>query len=252
MKIPEEQTDFATGPQSPGSVTSTSAPTSRRRLSPFTDARREWNSVLGAAAASINAWRLIAIVSSLVALVCAVGLLTLGADRKIVPFVAVVDRWGTPVAAGNSVITAANDPRVALGQLSQFVMNARMVTSDGYAQKQVIKSVYSMLSATDPAYQFLTDFYTAVQTDPFIRAKSISVSASITVALPVSPDSYRIEWLETTRDRVGKVLDIAQYQASVVTRREKGVDLASADTKNPVTNLLGIYVYELHWSRKYE
>ena len=217
----DDPLDLPIGPD-PGTRAARQRP--HRRPSPFTDARREWNAVLGPAAAAANTWRLVAILALIIA---------------------AVDRWGKQIAAGAGNMTTITDPRVALAQLSQFVRNVRMVTSDGYAQKQAIRDVYTMLSASDPAYQFLTDFYTAGLTDPFERAKQGSVGVDIQAALPVSPNTYRLEWTETTRDRQGKVTRTEEYQASVMTRQESALDEAGV-----LANPLGIFVHELHWARR--
>ena len=238
----DDPLDLPIGPD-PGTRAARQRP--HRRPSPFTDARREWNAVLGPAAAAANTWRLVAILALIIAAVNSIGLVYLGAHRKVVPFVAVVDRWGKQIAAGAGNMTTITDPRVALAQLSQFVRNVRMVTSDGYAQKQAIRDVYTMLSASDPAYQFLTDFYTAGLTDPFERAKQGSVGVDIQAALPVSPNTYRLEWTETTPDRQGKVTRTEEYQASVMTRQESALDEAGV-----LANPLGIFVHELHWARR--
>ena len=100
-----------------------------KKANPYLDARREWNAQFGRQVAERNSWRMVALFALLLALLSLGGLLTLGASTKVVPYVAVIDDLGNPIAQGSATSTGVADPRVIRAVIGDFFNNFRSVTT---------------------------------------------------------------------------------------------------------------------------
>lgn len=218
---------------------------SKKKHNPYLDARKEWNAQFGRQVSEKNTWRLVALVALLISLVSIGGLVTLGASTKVVPYVAVIDELGNPLATGMAQTSATNDPRVIRAVVGDFIKNFRSVTTDGYAQKELIRRTYSMLSAQDPSYRVMNEHFSSEQWDPFERATKITVSVEMSLILPLSNNSYRVEWNEIDRDRTGQIMNTHGYQANLTVKQSE--ELSGQEM---LENPLGLYITEIHWSRR--
>jgi len=212
---------------------------------PYLAARREWNAQMGSTAASANNWRVVALVMSLVALASVFGLVTLGASKDVVPYVVVLDQSGTLVSAGTPAGQAENlDQRVVKALLGNFIGNLRTVTADGAAQQAIIKRLYNTLSAGDPAYRVINEYFSA-DGNPFSRAKNVTVSVQLSSILQLSAMTYQIEWSETVRSRDGKITDQPEYQG-VLTLRQVDNLTGAQQLDNPI----GLFVEDIKWTKR--
>jgi len=218
---------------------------SRKKSNPYLDARKEWNAQFGRQVSEKNSWRFVALIALLIALVSIGGLVTLGASTKVVPYVAVIDELGNPLATGMATTTGSTDPRVIRAVVGDFIKNFRSVTTDGYAQKERIRRTYAMLSAQDPSYRVMNEHFSSEQWDPFERAKKITVSIDMSLILPLSNNSYRVEWTEVERDRTGQVMNRFGYQANLTVKQSE--ELSGQEM---LENPLGLYITEIHWSKR--
>lgn len=216
-----------------------------KKSSPYLEGRREWNAQFGRQVSEKNNWRLVALITSCIALVSLFGLVTLGASTKVVPYVAVIDELGNPLATGMAETSGTADPRVVRAVVGDFFKNFRSVTTDGAAQKERIRQVYSMLSVQDPSYRVMNEHFSSKEWDPFNRAKDYTVSVELSLILPLSNNSYRVEWTEIERDRSGQVLNRPEYQANLTLRQSEQLS-----GQEMIENPLGLYVTELHWSKR--
>ena len=213
--------------------------------SPYLDARREWNAQFGRLVAEKNNWRIVALITSVTSLLAIRGLITLGASTKVVPYVAVIDELGNPLATGMAETSGVTDPRVVRAVVGDFIKNFRSVTTDGAAQKERIRRTYSMLSAQDPSYRVMNEHFSSDLWDPFERAKKVTVSVEPSLILPLSKNSYRVEWIEVERDRSGNVVNRTEYQGQMTLRQSEQLS-----GEELIVNPLGLYVTELHWSKR--
>lgn len=218
---------------------------SKKNTNPYLDARKEWNAQFGRQVSEKNSWRIVALIALLIALVSIGGLVTLGASTKVVPYVAVIDELGNPLATGMAKTSGTNDPRVIRAVVGDFVKNFRSVTTDGYAQKERVRRTYAMLSAQDPSYRVMNEHFSSKQWDPFERAKKITVSVDMSLILPLSNNSYRVEWVEVERDRSGQVMNTHGYQANMTVKQSE--ELSGQEL---LENPLGLYITEIHWSKR--
>jgi len=188
----------------------------------------------------------VALVTSVIALVSLFSLSRLGFSQKVVPYVVLVNDLGQTVASGlANTGGGTQDPRVRRSLLSSFIMNVRGVTSDGAAQKERITAAYSMMSGADPAFTVLNEYFQSEEGDPFARAENVSVSAQVSTLLPLSDNTYQIEWREIIRDRTGQEIGNENWQG-VITVRTSEVLSDSDILKNPI----GLFVQEFNWTKR--
>ena len=65
---------------------------------PYLNARREWDERYGDALARAKSWRYAAIGALAVAAIAVTGVVFIGAQSKIKPYVVAIDKMGNPVA----------------------------------------------------------------------------------------------------------------------------------------------------------
>jgi type IV secretion system protein VirB5 len=213
------------------------------QLTPYLEARQEWNERYGDYLAQARNWRLAALGSLLLSLLLAGGLVWQASQSRIVPYVVEVDQLGQAVAVKPAEPAGPTDPRVIKAQLAAFITWARTVSTDTVLMKASLWNAYGMSGTQARAY--LDEYYQAHS--PFDRADHETVAVDVNAVLPLTDQSYQVSWTETARDLQGRPSGQTHWQASlsiVVTppRDEKTL----ITSKNP----LGIYVSTLNWTQK--
>jgi len=210
---------------------------------PYLNARREWNERYGGYIAQARNWRIAALLSLCIALVSAGGLIHVASQSQIVPYIvrvdklgsaAAVERAGEPFKPGNELIVAS---------LARWIADIRAVYTDAGAQRVLLKEGYAMVNERGEGYAKLNDYMRAH--DPFGRAQTETVIVEVESVLPLSADSWRIEWREETRARDGSAPKNQQWQANVSISINPPSDEATI-RQNP----LGIYINSFSWSQR--
>lgn len=211
---------------------------------PYLDAKREWNERYGTFIQSTKTWRLIAILSLCSTVIAVIGLVIMGTQNKLIPYIVEVHKLGHVVPVQTAERIQAADHRVIKSLLARFIVDFRSVILDSTAQKQSILNVYSFLGQSYPATSKISEFYTKGH-NPFERAKSEIVSVDISSILPISDQSWRIEWVEIIRDRRGIEQERKNMQAmaSIEIVAPKNVEQIY---KNPI----GLYITDLNWTKQ--
>jgi len=227
----------------PGSAPSGPAPV--RTDNPYLNARREWNERYGEYIVRERAWRSIALFSLSIAAIAAGGLVWVAGQTKVVPYVVEVDKLGDTVAVRPADHATRPDDRIIRAQLARWIEEVRSVYLDAAAEHNAIRDAYSMINQHGMAFGFLNDTMRESDNNPFERAATMSVSVDVQSVLPLSQDTWRVEWLETTRDRNGHELNHAIWAAtiSIVVR-------PPTDEKSIRANPAGIFVNTLNWSKR--
>jgi type IV secretion system protein TrbF len=218
---------------------------------PYLTARRSWNEHVGAVVSSRQTWQVVGILSLLIALASVGGIVYIGSQSKFVPYVVEVDKLGQAVAIAPAEAAAPADKRVVEASVASFIADARLVTPDVALQRKAIFHVYSMLAGNDPAAAKMTEWFSAAEeSKPFARAKQETVSIEITSALPQTPDTWQVDWIETTRDRQGLLKGHPFRMRALVT-----VYIAAPTNKTTEeqirNNPLGIFVRDFSWSKQH-
>jgi type IV secretion system protein TrbF len=212
-------------------------------LNPYVEARREWNERYGDYIQQAQHWRTMAIISGLVAAVCAIGVVYIGAQGKIVPYVVEVDKLGESAAVARADRAAPVDSRVIKAYLARFVADWRTVTVDRQAQKVAIDRVYAMLPRGSLALQKLNDHFKSH--NPFTLASKESVYVAVTNLLPISDKTWQVEWQEVTRDDRGAVQSTVRMKASILV----GITPPTEESMI-LMNPLGVFITDLNWSQQ--
>ena len=133
------------------------------------------------------------------------------------------------------------DDRIIRFQLANYITNARQVTSDPVVQKRWLDGVYG---ASGPsAANFLNGFYK--DADPFARAKTELSDVEIQSALPLSKESWQIEWSETKRTLNGDVIDHTRWKAII----KIGTFIPSTESEM-YRNPSGVVVTQISWTQE--
>lgn len=208
---------------------------------PYIAARQEWSERYGSYVKAANAWRIVGVTSLALALVSTSYALFQSTQVKLVPYLVEVDKLGSAVNAGFPAQIEYADPRVVRAVLAGFVTNFRSVTPDAVVQKQYIDRVYAMLRTTDPSTEKVNGWFRSAS--PFEKAKTATVSVEVNNVVPLSSQSFQIDWTEFERDRKGK---------EVATRRFRGVAtvvlIPPQDEAVIRLNPIGLYLRDFDWT----
>lgn len=204
---------------------------------PYLSARREWDERYGDAIARAYSWRLAAFASLAVAATAVLGVLYIGAQPKIEPYVVALDKLGEPIAFAHPATGSAVSQRILEAQVASWVWDARTVLSDAAAQKTLLRKVYAMAGADAAA--FLNRYYS--EHPPF---GDFSVAVTVTSVLPTSRDTWQVSWDEE-RSEHGQALPRTHWKGQITT----GMDLKLAESPRVLLdNPLGIFVRALAWT----
>jgi type IV secretion system protein TrbF len=209
---------------------------------PYLAARREWDERYGHLISRERNWRLMAILSALIALASVGGVIHLSNRSRIVPFVVAIDSLGRTVAAGNADQTAPVDDRLRRATLFNWVEDLRTVTTDGIAQRKAIDRVYAHIAGGGQAQAFISEFYRA--DPPQKRATTETVSVEVRSVLPTSERTFEVEWTETTRDLYGAVKGQDHWKGAFTIAVNP-----STDERMARVNPLGLYVTNASWGK---
>src|ERR1700722_6599597 len=133
-------------------------------------ARREWNERYGSYIRPAHAWRGTALASLGVAFVAVAGVVWIGAQNRIVPYVVRTDRLGDALAISRADVAAPADPRLIRAGLARWITDVRTVYLDVAAERAVVTDAYAMVNRNGAATQQLNDWYS--HNDPFKRAQT--------------------------------------------------------------------------------
>jgi type IV secretion system protein VirB5 len=161
-------------------------------------------------------------------------------EQVVTPYLVEVDRDGA--VAGVEALTEPAEPTRPMVHhaLRLFVLNARSVTSDRAAQRELILRAYAYASGR--AVGLLNGYYRAHP--PFARAARATVTPRITSFLKLSErDVYQVEWIEEVRNLQGALVDEEPWRAILTVSIEPPDSIGDA-----LVNPLGIRVSDLDWT----
>ncbi|MBI9112339.1 type IV secretion system protein [Maridesulfovibrio ferrireducens] len=211
---------------------------------PYLDARAEWLERYGSYIESRNQWR----IASLIALLIAVLSISINfvqiTQNKVIPYVVEVDKLGHSVAVKRADSTVNVSDRIIQAEIANLIVNWRTVTADIGLQKKMVTKMSSFV--TGAARGATRSWYEA--NNPYERGQKVLVEVDIKgIPLPVSSESWRIEWLETIRNHSGVAMSSTKYEATLKVR------ISSPTTDSQIIrNPAGVYITELSWAKLLE
>lgn len=218
-------------------------PQSASEPNPYLDARREYAEEYGKLIKAAAQWRMVAVGLLLICALAVAGMVYSASQNHYIPYVVQVDKLGTAVPAGRADQAARPDQRIIRAQLARWVSDVRSVYVDAAAQRAAIDGAYAMISRSGAGYNLLTTYYRS--SSPFERAEKETVTVQVNAVLPVSGDTWRVEWTETVRGRNGEVQSTSEWQASITI-----LISPPADETTIQRNALGIYIPEFSWTKR--
>jgi type IV secretion system protein TrbF len=210
----------------------------------FLDMRRHWNEHYADYVVRERAWRIIAMISVAVSLVSVCGLVYIGAQNKLVPYVVAVDKLGDAVAVHRADVAARPDAHIIRYQLARWVECVRTVYQDAGAERANFNHVYAMLHKSDAAYTALNQYFN--ENDPFKRAQTEGASVEINSVLPITESTWQVQWTEKVHTTKGELVSTTPMQANITV----GIT-PSTDEKQLIKNPTGIYIKNFSWSPKF-
>lgn len=208
---------------------------------PYIAARMEWNERYGSYVKAASAWRVVGITGMLMAVIGFSYALYQSTQVKLVPYIVEVDKLGTAATAGYPQQIEYADPRVVRATLGSFITNFRSVTPDTVVQKQYIDRAYAHLRSSDPATEKVNAWFRS--NSPFDRAREKTVAIEVNNIVPLSNQSYQIDWTEYERDRQGK---------EIATRRFRGIATVTLTPPQDEAvirlNPIGLYLKDFDWT----
>lgn len=210
---------------------------------PYLAARREWNERYGDYIQAANNWRLVALGAVAVTLLAVAGLIAVALQVRVVPYVVELDRHAEVVRITRADVLAKPSSNQIRAALRSWIIGARAVYSDQFALKELIDTSYVMTRPDSAAYRELAAYHRA--NNPYERAGKEAVTVDVHVINPVSDNTWRIEWTESTRQSSGKLVDTKDWQATVTIAVSP-----PTDEKQVMVNPLGVYVREFAWSAR--
>ncbi len=215
----------------------------KEKLNPYTEARREWNERYGNYINQAKNWRFIAVLSALISLVCAGGLSYIGSQNKLVPYVVEVDKLGQAKTVNIVKKGAMADSRIIKASLGRFTQNWRLVTTDREVQSDSIKQLYALIPKGSAALRKINDYFQA--NNPFKRAATNKISVELNSILPISQETWQIDWTEETFSLNGESKGKARWRAFVTVVLDPPKEEAQI-----LLNPFGVYITDLNWAQQ--
>lgn len=213
-------------------------------VTPYQRARQEWDGRIGAAVLQARNWRLATFASILfVSMPAVAGMVYLGAQPKAVPHIVEVHSDGSAVYRGQ-IGQAWQQYRPSEASiryhLGRFVSNTRMISSDQAVIKKNWLDAYKLV--TPDAMNTLNEY--ARKHDPFARAAKERVSVQILSMVPITADSWQIDWREEAWGLRGDALGQSYWRGIFKVVSNKPTSEAML-----ASNPIGLYIDEFHWSK---
>ena len=180
---------------------------------PYLNARQEWLERYGSYIAARDRWRLVSVCCLLIAALAVAGNVIQSLQFKVVPYLVEVDKLGDVRSARRADVMGPVPDRVVQAALARYVVSWRTVTPDRGLQRRMISEVSAFSTAA--ATGMLREWYAA--NNPYERAREKMVEVEIkSLPLPVGDSSWRIEWLEITRNHSGVAMEKTKYEATMI------------------------------------
>ncbi|MDC9654346.1 type IV secretion system protein [Xanthomonas perforans] len=211
--------------------------------SPFLAASRAYDDRYAALAALCQRWRIVAFASLATSFVLAVGFSIVKNDQKVLTYVVREKADGGVLSVSPMQQVAAPREDNIRAQLNTWIIGARTVYVDNRAIEVAVTATYNATLPGSPAYSALAAYHT--EKSPYARAAQVTVDVAVESVMPLTQDTWQIEWTETTRQRSGKIDSVERWVATV------NVKIATPTSRQQVyTNPFGVFVNQYSWATR--
>lgn len=208
---------------------------------PYLAGRREWNERYGSYIKQASTWRLIALISSGISVMAVLGVIYIGGQSKIKPYIVEVDKLGATLTVGQvNEGVQEQDPRVITAALAATITNMRTIFGNAQTQKKMLFDAYDYILPGSSAEGVINDYFR--KNDPFQYIGQLQKTVQIKDVIHLTGDSWQIDWDETTVDAAGITKETATYKGSVQLKF-----IPSEDVQKIYKNPLGMYISEFNY-----
>jgi type IV secretion system protein TrbF len=211
----------------------------------FMRAQSSWNEIYGRTIADKRNWRTLCFVLALVLLFAIAGLIWQGSQSKVIPYVVVLDKAGQELHTGIAAKSSVVNPKIMKQELGLFIKKNRLASVDRQLMRQNIEWIYAhMLPNTSALKKLNANFR---KNNPFqIIKKETRIVKKITSMLPVTDNTWSVEWQEVTRGiSDGEILSDEKYNAIITVLKK-----APETDKQLKLNPFGIWIIDIEWEKK--
>lgn len=209
---------------------------------PYAKARQEWDKRIGTSISQAANWRLIAFGLTIIVFFMTGGLIYLGKQPKVVPYVVEVtpygDIWTKGLEKEYSYVPSESLEKYFV---VNFVRSLRAISADYVVNRERFENAYNFLSQR--SYKVLKDMHR--RNNPLDEAKDKTRTVMVETILPVSANTFQVDWTEVEYDTSGSRTGIKEYRGVFTTLRAKPAS-SEAAMKNP----LGLYIDHFTWQEK--
>lgn len=158
-------------------------------------------------------WRYACAVCAVIIIMALVVIMGLVSRQQVVPYLVSVDGQGKTLGVNRLEAQSALPKEFVPSELAEYVQNWRTATADFDLQKRMVEKLAFFTAGA--AKGQLREWYE--QNSPYEKARNGKL-VQITIKglpLPVSKDSWRVEWQELTRSHNGTLLMTETYAATL-------------------------------------
>lgn len=217
---------------------------------PYTQGLNEWNDAIYNITSSRNTLVLISLVSIFLAVIAVTGVVYIGSQSKIQPFIVEVDKHGQTYSYGTIGGSNQYDDRIYKAMVGNFIINTRSVSTDFQVQRDNIFKVYSLAHGTGAQTKLANWFNPGGNGEtPFEKAqRGETTVVDVTSIIQISTNSWQVDWTERVYDESSLLLEDKEMRSvlEVITENHEE-ELSDRDFLN---NPLGIYVKDFRWTQK--
>ena len=208
---------------------------------PYLSNSLAYSNVLESVSATARFWRIISLISMLIAGAAVAGVIYIGSQSKIIPVVVTVNGEGTPTNIYNVDRNSdTRQDRITRATIAKVIEIVRGVSSDANLMKKRFSDLIHFFERTGPGFVATQKYLTAKEGNPFERAKKELVDIYISDVIKLSADTWQAEWREVVKERNGNVKTDTRWKATINT------DVAENITEQTLyVNPTGLLIHDL-------
>lgn len=214
----------------------------KESINPYFDGRKEWNIRYGSYIKQVKVWKTITFISLLIALIAVAGLIYIGSQNKLIPYIVEVDKVGEVRAVNYAKQTNISEEKVIKYSLAEYIRNFRTIYGDAKIQKDMIFKVYRYLSPSYPAYNMVNAYFK--ENSPFDRLKTERVRVKVNSIVKINKGTYQIDWEEVVSDPRGMKLRTDNFKASITM-----LTVPPSSQADIMKNPIGLFIKEFNFSK---
>ncbi|MDD7616992.1 MAG: VirB8/TrbF family protein [bacterium] len=209
---------------------------------PYLDAKREWLERYGNYISQKRNWQIIAVISSIVSLICVIFLGYSTTQNKLIPYVIEVDKLGNTSKIGIVQNIDLKNPNVIKYSLNTFVYSWRSVWGNVETQRKFIFDAYAYLEPNSKAFNFINEEYR--EKNPFKQTSKENVRVKVKSIVPQNADTWQVEWEEEVRNLKEEIISQITYRGFFQVKQ-----IVPTSEEQILKNPLGIFIFDLNYAK---